>query len=76
MLEVFPACAVTRAMTKQMTVKKSARAPTSNSENPTPCSMEPLSKMNSEPASNGNRVTPPLLTREQLIDDQQADPEL
>ena len=40
MSEVFPACAVTRAMAKQNQVEKSMTAPTSRSDSPMLCNWQ------------------------------------
>jgi len=78
MSDIFPACAVTQAMVKQNEVEKFMMAPTSSNDNPMPCARQQPPEMSSEPVSNESCVTPgtgPPLTREQLINDQQADPE-
>ena len=77
MSEVFPACAVTRAMAKQIEAEKSRMVPVSSSESPISssesqmsCDVQQLPEMSSDLPSGENRVTPdagPPLTREQLI---------
>ena len=75
MSEVLSACAVTPAMAKQNQVEKSTTAPTSSIDSPMPCNRQQPPEISCEPVGNESCVSP-RLTREQLIYDQQADPEL
>ena len=83
MSEDFLACAVTLAMAKQIEAEKSTMVPVSSSESPISgsenqmsCDVQQLPEMGSDLPSDENSDAGPLLTREQLIKDQQTDPEL
>jgi len=79
MSEVFPVCAVTRAMAKQNHIEKSTMAPTSSIDSAMPCNRQQPPEISCKSVGNESCVTPatgPPLTRKQLIYDQQADPEL
>jgi len=76
MPEVFPACAVTQAMAKQIEAQNSTVVPASRGENPPPWDVQqsPAASSNLTHSENTDAGLP--LTKEQLIKDQQADPEL